>query len=227
MVGIYVYINRYIQFTSYSYDCQPFIIHCNVFVCFWLYYQPFKVTILAKIVRGVFTIEFSNFIKNKRLSKKLSIREFAKVSGVSHPYISQIENGKINKPSTDTLRKLAEGLNVPYIEMLWEAGLFDLYEREKYKEALEDFSTKEDFVEMVNRLKKLENSIQADKIEQVKYNEEVTEQIVNEKNLYDLNRILKQISKPVTFNTDTLTDDEKELLHGFIELLIKTRKEGE
>ena len=51
-----------------------------------------------------------------------SIREAEEVSGVSNAYISQIETGKIKKPSPDILSKLAEAYKAPYDTLMEMAG---------------------------------------------------------------------------------------------------------
>lgn len=51
-----------------------------------------------------------------------SIREAEDVSGVSNAYISQIETGKIKKPSPDILSKLAEAYKAPYETLMEMAG---------------------------------------------------------------------------------------------------------
>lgn len=70
-------------------------------------------------------MELGDYIKNVRISRRFSIRELSSLSGVSHPYISQIENGKNSKPSPDILNKLAEALDVSYLELMRIAGLID------------------------------------------------------------------------------------------------------
>ena len=52
-------------------------------------------------------MNIGDFIKQKREDKNLSIRELSRLSSVSHPYISQIETGKNDKPSHEILHKLA------------------------------------------------------------------------------------------------------------------------
>lgn len=52
-------------------------------------------------------------LREIRKSKNLTIRALAKKSGVSPSYISDLENGKNNKPSIDTSIKLANALEVP------------------------------------------------------------------------------------------------------------------
>ena len=51
-----------------------------------------------------------------------SIREAEEVSGVSNAYISQIETGKIKKPSPDILIKLSEAYKAPYETLMEMAG---------------------------------------------------------------------------------------------------------
>jgi len=51
-----------------------------------------------------------------------SIREAEEVSGVSNAYISQIETGKIKKPSPDILSKLAEAYKASYETLMEMAG---------------------------------------------------------------------------------------------------------
>lgn len=67
-------------------------------------------------------IEFGKFLKTKRKELGLTIIELANLSGVSHPYISQIENGKKGMPSTDVLSKLAEPLGLKFSELMGLAG---------------------------------------------------------------------------------------------------------
>lgn len=56
-------------------------------------------------------------LREIRQSKKLTIRALSKKSGVSSSYISDLENGKNNKPSIDILVKLANALEVSPSEL--------------------------------------------------------------------------------------------------------------
>ncbi|HAT4137871.1 TPA: helix-turn-helix transcriptional regulator [Clostridium perfringens] len=56
-------------------------------------------------------VSLGNNIKRIRLEKKLSRRELAELTGVSQGYLTQIEFDKKN-PTLETLKKLANGLNV-------------------------------------------------------------------------------------------------------------------
>lgn len=60
-------------------------------------------------------------LKLARELRKLSLRDVEKGTGISNPYLSQLENNKINKPSPFYLHKLASLYNIDY-EMLMEAA---------------------------------------------------------------------------------------------------------
>ena len=66
---------------------------------------------------------FGEQLRALRLAKGLSLRDVETQSGksISNPYLSQLENGKIKKPSPHILHKLADLYGVPY-EMLMEAA---------------------------------------------------------------------------------------------------------
>ncbi len=51
-----------------------------------------------------------------------SIREAEEISDVSNAYISQIETGRIKKPSPDILSKLADAYKAPYDTLMEMAG---------------------------------------------------------------------------------------------------------
>lgn len=57
---------------------------------------------------------FGETLKNARLTKGFSLRELARRLDISHPYLSQLENGKNDTPSILILKKLARILDVPF-----------------------------------------------------------------------------------------------------------------
>ena len=57
-------------------------------------------------------------IRVLRIGKGLSVNEFAKKSGVSKSYISNIERGVQKNPSLIIMGKLAKTLDVPLEELL-------------------------------------------------------------------------------------------------------------
>ena len=62
------------------------------------------------------------YLRNLRLARKLSLREVEDASGVSNAYLSQLEQGKITKPSPHFLHKLAGCYVVPYETLMEKAG---------------------------------------------------------------------------------------------------------
>lgn len=79
---------------------------------------------------------FGSRLKALRTSKKMSLKDVAERSGVSHPYISQIENKNRNAPKPEIIRKLAKGLNEKPIDLMALAGYFSEEEAEYRKEVL-------------------------------------------------------------------------------------------
>ena len=59
-----------------------------------------------------------------RKAKRLSLREVEEATGraVSNAYLSQLENGKIAKPSPNVLHDLADAYGVPYESLMEKAG---------------------------------------------------------------------------------------------------------
>ena len=64
------------------------------------------------------------YVKNKRQSMGLSLREFASLCNMSHTHIDSIEKGydvrsgrKVN-PTSETIKKLAQGLGVSEAELM-------------------------------------------------------------------------------------------------------------
>lgn len=65
---------------------------------------------------------FGEEIKRIRKSKGISIRSLSERSGVSHSYISQIENGNRDTPQPELIKKIAAGLGVDYFALMRIAG---------------------------------------------------------------------------------------------------------
>ncbi len=64
------------------------------------------------------------FIKEQRERSSLSIRKLAEMTGVSNPYLSQIERG-IRRPSAEILRSIADALSIQTETLYEKAGLLD------------------------------------------------------------------------------------------------------
>lgn len=65
--------------------------------------------------------ELGETIKKLRVDSSLTIVDLSNMSGVSNPYISQIENGKF-MPSLEVLDKLSKTLGVPLWYFIEVAG---------------------------------------------------------------------------------------------------------
>jgi len=68
--------------------------------------------------------ELGALLADLRMAKGLSLREVEEATGktVSNAYLSQLENGKIKKPSPNVLRSMAEVYAVPYEALMEKAG---------------------------------------------------------------------------------------------------------
>jgi transcriptional regulator with XRE-family HTH domain len=68
--------------------------------------------------------ELGTLLADLRTAKGFSLREVEEATGkaVSNAYLSQLENGKIRKPSPNVLHSLAEVYVVPYEALMEKAG---------------------------------------------------------------------------------------------------------
>lgn len=57
-----------------------------------------------------------------REAKGMSLRTVEKLTGISNPYLSQLETGKIEKPSPHILHKIASTYGVTYESLMEAAG---------------------------------------------------------------------------------------------------------
>jgi transcriptional regulator with XRE-family HTH domain len=66
-----------------------------------------------------------------RKLKKLSLREVEAATGISNPYLSQLENDKIQKPSPQFLGKLASLYDLDFQLVMEAAGYIPKIDRKK------------------------------------------------------------------------------------------------
>ena len=64
------------------------------------------------------------YIRSQRKLANLSLREFAALTQVSNPYLSQVERG-LHQPSVRVLRSIAEALDISAETLLQHAGLLE------------------------------------------------------------------------------------------------------
>jgi transcriptional regulator with XRE-family HTH domain len=65
-----------------------------------------------------------DFIREQREQAHVSLRQLARVAGVSNPYLSQIERG-LRKPSADILQQIAKGLAISAEQLYVRAGILE------------------------------------------------------------------------------------------------------
>jgi transcriptional regulator with XRE-family HTH domain len=64
------------------------------------------------------------FIREQREQAHVSLRQLARLAGVSNPYLSQIERG-LRKPSADILQQIAKGLRISAEQLYIHAGILE------------------------------------------------------------------------------------------------------
>ena len=65
-----------------------------------------------------------DYIREQRNSAEISLRQLAKLAGVSNPYLSQIERG-LRKPSAEILQQIAKALRISAEALYVQAGILD------------------------------------------------------------------------------------------------------
>lgn len=68
--------------------------------------------------------DLGGFIAEQRRLAELSVRKLADLSGISNPYLSQIERG-MRKPSAEILQQIAKALHISSETLYVRAGLLD------------------------------------------------------------------------------------------------------
>jgi transcriptional regulator with XRE-family HTH domain len=64
------------------------------------------------------------YIREQRTRAKISVRQLAEATGVSNPYLSQIERG-LRKPSAEILQQIAKGLRISAEVLYVQAGILE------------------------------------------------------------------------------------------------------
>jgi transcriptional regulator with XRE-family HTH domain len=67
------------------------------------------------------------FIRDQREQAQVSLRQLARLAGVSNPYLSQIERG-LRKPSAEILQQIAKGLRISAEQLYVRAGILEFRE---------------------------------------------------------------------------------------------------
>jgi transcriptional regulator with XRE-family HTH domain len=76
-------------------------------------------TAVGRTVEGI-----GGYIRAQREQAQVSLRQLARTTGVSNPYLSQIERG-LRKPSAEVLQQIARGLRISAEALYVQAGILD------------------------------------------------------------------------------------------------------
>jgi len=68
--------------------------------------------------------ELGDYIREQREAASVSVRQLAKMAGVSNPYLSQIERG-LRRPSAEILQQIAKGLRISAETLYIRAGILE------------------------------------------------------------------------------------------------------
>jgi transcriptional regulator with XRE-family HTH domain len=68
--------------------------------------------------------DLGNYIRDQRRSSQISLRQLARLAGVSNPYLSQIERG-LRKPSAEILQQIARALRISAEALYVQAGILE------------------------------------------------------------------------------------------------------
>jgi transcriptional regulator with XRE-family HTH domain len=68
--------------------------------------------------------DLGDYIREQRHAAQVSLRQLARMAGVSNPYLSQIERG-LRKPSAEILQQIAKGLRISAEQLYIHAGILD------------------------------------------------------------------------------------------------------
>lgn len=66
--------------------------------------------------------DLGGFIRDQRQAAQLTLRGLAAKSGISNPYLSQVERG-LRRPSAEILAQIAQGLSISVESLLAKAGV--------------------------------------------------------------------------------------------------------
>lgn len=79
---------------------------------------------MAKSKVGQKVEDLGDYLKEQRVNAQLSLRQLAEQTGVSNPYLSQIERG-LRRPSAEVLQQLAKALRLSSENLYVRAGILD------------------------------------------------------------------------------------------------------
>ena len=94
-----------------------------------------KVSTAASDMASDIGRDIGSFIRSQRELAQVSLRQLAERSGVSNPYLSQVERG-LRKPSADVLNQIAKALRVSAEVLYVRAGILEPRETNQVRDAI-------------------------------------------------------------------------------------------
>lgn len=79
--------------------------------------------------------DIGSFIRDLRENAQVSVRQLAERSGVSNPYLSQVERG-LRKPSADVLNQIAKALRISAEVLYVRAGILEPSDKSQVRDAI-------------------------------------------------------------------------------------------
>src|SRR3954468_17142320 len=79
---------------------------------------------MAKGKVGNAVESLGDYLREQRVNAQLSLRQLAEQTGVSNPYLSQIERG-LRRPSAEVLQQLAKALRISAEQLYVQAGILN------------------------------------------------------------------------------------------------------
>jgi len=153
-------------------------------------------------------IELGTLIKQKRKDKGLTLRALSEETGVSHSYISQLENGRNRNPSPLFLKRLSDALEIPYT--LLASKIEDKY-----------ILNEQDTASLLNLEGKAEEAIEILNLMWANVGEEYKLVLINEddSNPDDLADYIQNENNHLTYKGHRLTQENREQILRMLEVL--------
>lgn len=184
---------------------------------------------------------FGDYLRKLRKDKRLTLVELSELSGVSNPYLSQIENNKFT-PSPEILKKVSDPLDINYFTLLQKAGYIkhNPYADNsllqtittnfvKYTETLPQEVAKEKLDLFEDGLQKFfkKGNDESFSMTFKKFEEYLQEKVIDDQSMYiellrplvDLHSILNE-NRRVYFKGIPLREKEVKIIEDIIEVLV-------
>lgn len=137
------------------------------------------------------SIKLGKIIEKRRKEMELSIRELAKIIGISHTELLNIEKGKRLKINFIILIKLCNVLDLNFIECIMLAGYFDDENKYKtYEVSIKKMKENKVIIDVISKEKVLEVILDyfVEEQENLEENEDIFFEIVELKNSNNIDK---------------------------------------